>query len=165
MIFQQGVLMNTAAALKIDSNNERIGSTLTHKATSFHQPQILVVEDDVTFEPFWQAIVERADRNAKVFWATSELEAEDMIAKAFETGQGFDLVITDIFLSGARTGIDLWSKFTKALHGKIIITSAIEYEKFMQYFDKSDARPLFLQKPLIPHECVGAIYNSLHEGL
>lgn len=127
------------------------------------KPRILIVEDDLTFEPLWEAIVDRAERNAKIFWATSESQAEQMILNAFENNQKFDLVITDIFLSGSMTGLDLWQKFSKVLHGRIIVTSGIEYQKFLALFDQVDIRPLFLQKPLILHECIGAIYNSLNE--
>ena len=127
-------------------------------------PKILIVEDDTTYEPFWTAIVERADRAAKVTWATSEPEAERIIQEAVKHGSNFDLIITDIFLSGSRTGIDLCSKFFKMLHGKIIITSSIEFEKYAQFFNKELIRPMYLQKPLVPHECIGAVYSALHEN-
>lgn len=144
--------------------NENFKPAITQEGKAFIKPKILVVEDDVTFEPFWAGIAERANRNSQVFWATSEMEAENMIFDAMESGHPFDLVITDIFLSGSRTGIDLWLKFVKHMHGKIIVTSGIEYQKFVQYFGNSELRPIYLQKPLVPHECIGAIYSALTEG-
>ncbi len=151
--------MNEAIKQKTENTNV----TIPQKAKKNMKPKILVVEDDITFEPYWTAIVERADRNAQVFWATSEMEAENMILDAIESGHEFDLVITDIFLSGSRTGIDLWVKFFQRMHGRIIVTSGIEFQKFVEYFGKSEIRPLYLQKPLVPHDCIGAIYNALHE--
>ena len=114
--------MNQAIRL----NTEETNTSQTEMLGQPTKPKILVVEDDITFEPFWSAIAERADRNAQVFWATSELEAESMIIAAIEAGRPYNLVITDIFLSGSRTGIDLWIKFYKQLHGRIIVTSGIE---------------------------------------
>jgi DNA-binding NtrC family response regulator len=136
----------------------------TQQVKDIARPRILIVEDDTTFEPFWQAIVEKSDRQAQIYWASSELEAERMIFEAIKSEQKFDLVITDIFLSGSRTGIDLWNKFFHKLHGRIIVTSGIEYEKFVQYFENAEMRPLYLQKPLEPAECIGAIYSALHES-
>ena len=124
--------MNQAIRL----NTEETNTSQTEMLGQPTKPKILVVEDDITFEPFWSAIAERADRNAQVFWATSELEAESMIIAAIEAGRPYNLVITDIFLSGSRTGIDLWIKFYKQLHGRIIVTSGIEYQKFVQYFSR-----------------------------
>ncbi len=143
--------------------NEDFNTTELVRAKKNLNPRILVVEDDVTFEPYWTAIAEKADRNAHVSWATSEIEAENMILDAIESGQKFDLVITDIFLSGSRTGIDLWDKFYQSMNGRIIVTSGIEFQKFVQYFSKSEIQPLYLQKPLVAHDCIGAIYNALHE--
>jgi DNA-binding NtrC family response regulator len=151
--------MNEAVKLE----NQKLNPFARKEVSEPRRSKILVVEDDITQESFWTAIVERADRKAELFWATSELEAEAKIMDAIQKGQEFDLVITDIFLSGPKTGIDLWNKFFKRMGRKIIVTSGISYQKFFQYFNKSDIRPIFLQKPLVPHDCIGAIYSSLQE--
>jgi len=131
-----------------------------------HTFKILVVEDDVGFEPLWQSIVKRAlGEHARVEWATSEVEAEELILKAKDEGLPYALVITDIFLSGSRTGIDLWKKFFREMRGRIILTSGIEHTKFNRYFEKEAERPVYLQKPLVPHECIEIVYELLNRRM
>ena len=129
-----------------------------------HIPRILIVEDDITLEPIWTYVVDRVSRQATVVWATSEAEAEELILSSIQNNCEYDLVITDIFLSGSKTGIDLWSKFYYALHGRMIITSGIEYQKFMKHLGESPAEPLYIQKPLNPNECINAVFGMLQRS-
>ena len=138
------------------------GRIETNKA--LHVPKILIVEDDITLEPIWSYIIERVNRKASVVWATAEAEAEELIMDSFEKGHEYDLVITDIFLSGSKTGIDLWNRFFHLLHGRIIVTSSIEYSKFAKYLGTTAAQPLYLQKPLSPHDCIEAVYGMLQRS-
>lgn len=87
-----------------------------------------------------------------------------MIQSFIKNRQELDLVITDIFLSGPKTGIELWKRYAKELKGRMILTSGIEYQKFIQFFKNEQQRPIFLQKPLIIHECICAIYTLLREN-
>lgn len=149
--------------LKAKTNKSQKGVVEQQKSQTHHKPRILIVEDDITFEPFWESVAKRANKNAEIHWASSVFEAENIINDSLMKMKPFDLIITDIFLSGSKTGIDLWKKFSKQMHGRVIVISGIEYQKFIEYFEKTQDRPLYLQKPLIPHECIGAIYNSLNE--
>lgn len=125
-------------------------------------PKILIVEDDISLKPIWFYIIEKVHEKALVVWATSESEAESLIIDAKKAGGGFDLVITDIFLCGSKTGLDLWSRFFDDLNGCIIVTSGVEYNKFVKYFEGSSKQPIYLQKPLMPNECIEVIYGILH---
>lgn len=128
-----------------------------------HKARILVIEDDITCEPIWNYIIERADGNAHFDWATSISEAESKIEKALFEGKGYDLLISDIFVSGSKTGIDLWNHYAHLMAGKIILVSGIDYLKMTHYIGNKAGTPLYLKKPLIIHECIEAVYGLLRQ--
>jgi hypothetical protein len=72
------------------------------------------------------------------------------------------LVIVDIFLEGARTGLDLYERFGHIFQDKMIITSGTEYQHYVEYLNKNAHPPYCLEKPLIPNECVKLVNKMLH---
>ena len=127
-------------------------------------PRILIVEDDKTLEPIWSYIIERVNDNAQLLWTTSEVDAEELIMDSIDQNNKFDLVIADIFLSGPQTGIDLWKRFFYLLHSRMIVTSGIEYYKFINYLGTNTRQPLYIQKPLNLHDCIEAVYGILERN-
>ena len=125
-------------------------------------PRILIVEDDRTLQPIWSFVASTVDKNVQVDWATSELEAEDLIFEAMRDGKQYDLVIVDIFLEGARTGLDLYERFGHLFHNRMIITSGTEYQKYAEYLNSGTHAPYCLEKPLVPEECINVIGKMLH---
>ena len=128
------------------------------------ESKILIVEDDITIKPIWEYIISTAFRSASFDWATTEPQAELYIEQAIGQGKNYDLVISDIFLSGAKTGIDLWLKFKHNLHGHFILVSGIEYFKMLRYLGTGDGLPFYLRKPLVIRECVEAVYTALNRS-
>lgn len=116
--------------------------------------RVLIVEDDVTLEPFWTTAVHRADPRAEVTWVVSERDAEKEIREAIQRKNPFDLIVADLFLAGPRTGIDLWEVAGENLRNRMILTSGIHPEKFRRYFGDHTVAPPFLQKPYSLTECV-----------
>ena len=129
--------------------------------TSVVSPKILIVEDDKTLTPIWDYITTSVSENSIVDWATSELEAEDYIFQAMRNGKQYDLVIIDIFLDGARTGLDFYERFGHLFHHKMIITSGTDYQKYEEYLVKGNFAPYCLEKPLNPKHCIEIIGNML----
>lgn len=125
-------------------------------------PKILIVEDDKTLEPIWSYITSKVNNKSQVDWATSELEAEDLIFDAMRDGNQYDLVIVDIFLEGARTGLDLYERFGHLFHNRMIITSGTEYQKYAEYLNTGTQAPYCLEKPLVPEECINVIQKMLN---
>lgn len=119
--------------------------------------RILIVEDDITLEPFWMSAVHKADPTADVTWVCSERDAEREILKAHKKKMPFHVIITDLFLAGPRTGIDLWEVAGEDLRNRMILTSGIHPEKFRRYFGDHTIAPPFLQKPYSMPECVETI--------
>lgn len=127
-----------------------------------HKHRILIVEDDVTSQPIWEYIIERADKNSSCDWAGSYQEADFKIKEVFNRGDKYDLIISDIFLSGAKTGIDLWSRYNHLLEGHMILISGIDHLKLMKRLSGFNGAPLYIKKPLVIDDCIGAVYNVLH---
>lgn len=109
--------------------------------------RILIVEDDITLEPFWISAIHKADPRAEVTWVCSERDAEKEIKLSIKKEAPFDLIVTDLFLAGPRTGIDLWEIAGEDLRNRMVLTSGIHPEKFRRYFGDHSTAPPFLQKP------------------
>lgn len=121
---------------------------------------VLIVEDDITAEPIWEYILDRAEKNTHMTWATSVKEADLRLRAAISEGRPYDLLISDIFLSGSLTGIDLWSRFQALMPAAIILMSTIHPIKMQSYF-KGQTAPIYLQKPLNMHETIETVYELL----
>ncbi len=125
-------------------------------------PKVLIVEDDLTQEPIWSYILGKVDPRLAYDWVTSESAAEQMIERSTAENRHYDLIISDIFLAGIETGLDLWSRYHSQLHGKIILASGLEYIDVLTNMGKDrGTTPAYLRKPLVPHECIETIYGML----
>ncbi len=115
-------------------------------------PKILIVEDDLTYQPFWESVIKPVNAKAVIDWVTSEELAEQLLLEEYRRGHPYDLVILDIFLSGRGTGIDLWNRFKEA--GKnFIFISQMERQRYEAFLNDQDAYPLCLEKPLNAGKC------------
>jgi CheY-like chemotaxis protein len=121
---------------------------------------VLLVEDDVSVEPIWRLIFSHARQKTTLDWVTSETGAQRLILLKQERGLSYDLIITDIFLSGCKTGIDLWRE--NQLKGTaFIFTSNVSALKFSQFFACEKGCPPFIAKPIDPTICLATIDASL----
>lgn len=116
--------------------------------------KVLIVEDDITLEPFWMAALQKADPEAEITWVVSEKDGEREIRHSMKRKVPFDAIIIDLFLAGPQTGIDLWEVAGEHLRRRMILTSSMHPEKFRRYFDDHSIAPPFLQKPYSLTECV-----------
>jgi response regulator of citrate/malate metabolism len=125
--------------------------------------RVLIIEDDPTIAPMWTYILGKVDPELEIVWATSDAEGERFIQNSIKYQNEFDLIISDIFLSGPKTGIDLWFRYREYLEGKFILTSGITYRKYLQHMEKSKSifLPFYLQKPLDATLTSKAVYFAL----
>jgi response regulator of citrate/malate metabolism len=135
------------------------GSKIKRHLPKIHR--VLIVEDDKTLQPIWSFVASTVSKNIQFDWATSELEAEDLIFEAMRNDYQYDLVIVDIFLEGARTGLDLYERFGHLFHDRMIITSGTEYQNYAEYLRQDAHAPYCLEKPLVPEECVKVVSKML----
>lgn len=146
--------------LKIPTIND-INKSVKHDR-ALQQRRILIVEDDLSNQPLWQYIIDRVGNPIKHHWATNIQEAEELIEKNNGNLTPFDLIISDIFLPGPKTGLDLWERHYSSQKGKIILVSGIEQNEIMNYIGKQQGRPTFLSKPIAIDDSIITIYNLLN---
>ena len=125
--------------------------------------RVLLVEDDYTLEPFWRMISQKLEGQPEFEWVTSESAAERAISKGHSKGWSYDVIICDIFLSGGKTGIDLWRK-CRGEATEFVFTSGISIDKFERVLSGSTGHHPFLMKPLDPLACVSTINTLLKAG-
>jgi DNA-binding NtrC family response regulator len=125
------------------------------------QPRALIIEDDITTEPIWEHVLKLVNQQMTYEWVNNATEAEFLIRRSFRENKPYDVVISDIFLSSSKTGLDLWYQFGSALKGKMLLISGISYNKLTKMASEKTPCPLYIQKPLNINECVEAVYGLL----
>lgn len=131
-------------------------SQVENRIVTQPKPRVLIVEDDVTMEPLWTYIIDQVAPGAYLKWVTSEEAAEHAIRYQLLRHRPYDLVISDVFLSSSRTGIDLWRQFSEG-YTRFLFMSVISPSKFAKLIGPNEPTPTYLQKPLNPEECTAAV--------
>lgn len=124
--------------------------------------QVLIVEDDLTFKPLWESVFSQSCPNVKLDWATTQELAEILIRRRFRKNDPYDLIVSDIFLAGQGTGVDLWQRFGEAAKNFAFV-SVLSKERFDAIVTKAQGYgyPVFLQKPLKAKDCKDLVKNLL----
>ena len=128
-----------------------------------HEPlkrTALIVEDDLSLEPLWRKVIQDVASDVQVYWATTEEQAEKFIRSKVHNGETFDLIIADIFLSGERTGLDLWKRYGEVT-SNFIVTSVMPEKKAAQMLGGLAPLPFYLQKPADPNQCKKVIQSAI----
>jgi len=121
--------------------------------TTKRSARILIVEDDLTMEPLWSYVISTVVTGASVHWLSTEEAAEKLISNKLRLNEEFDLVIADVFLSGTRTGIDLWRRFGEG-PTLFLLMSVVSPQKFTRLVGEGELSPFYIQKPLSPKICI-----------
>lgn len=119
--------------------------------TAHSEKRVLVVEDDVTMIPFWSAIFLDIDPSIELEWAENFSSARQKLTSRKYNENPYDLVVADVFLSGKKTGLELWDEFCdKQPHTRhpFLIVSAASDEKIAKQINPDLPKPEFLKKPL-----------------
>lgn len=122
--------------------------------------RVLIVEDDLEYEPIWKVVFQKINPEITYTWSTSAHEAEQLIKEAELDGKKWDLIISDIFLSGSRTGLDLWQDWGEPLENMILV-SGVEYSKVLDYIGLHRAPPVYIQKPFFIEDCIEVVTEYL----
>ncbi|MBO9666049.1 MAG: hypothetical protein J7501_04490 [Bdellovibrio sp.] len=118
--------------------------------------RFLVVEDDQSQWPLWESIIRANYPNAEIDWETTESGAEALLRHSFHTEKPYDLVISDVFLEGEDTGIDLWTRYGE-VSDHFVFVSSMSLRNFDSLIHSTNAPnpglPFYLQKPLSSEMC------------
>ncbi len=123
--------------------------------------RVLIVEDDLALKPFWDIVLKRCFTAWRSDWAVSGEQAQKLIAKAEESNAPYSLIISDIFLAGSLTGLDLIRTNGQAV--KFLLVSVADDKRVESaVFDVHAARTV-LKKPLNVPKCERAINELVFE--
>lgn len=130
---------------------------MRHREKQLENSQrVLVIEDDLSLQPLWTAVLKRCFGSPEIEWSVSGEEARKMMKSSTDMGCPYDLVISDIFLSGNDTGLDIMSSQELALTGaKFVLVSVAEEEKIRGNFPVKER--VVMTKPLNVNDCVKTI--------
>lgn len=110
--------------------------------------KILIVEDDMTLKPIWEKFFRLFSDRLLLEWAVSCEEAIKMVQAAIESNKSYFLIISDIFLAGSKTGIQLLSSPEVALSGaKTVLISAADREDIISKFGHMVPDATVITKP------------------
>jgi len=138
------------------SDNVGAGKLLARRS----KPRILIVEDDMAYEPIWQYVLKKVNSKCRIQWTSSAAEADRILSESHQKNNFFDLIISDIFVSGSKTGLDLWYKYGEP-NNNMIIVSSIEYGKLFNYLGSGKRMPVYLMKPFDINECIKTVDEML----
>lgn len=110
--------------------------------------KILIVEDDMALKPIWEKFFRLFSDRLSLEWAVSCEEAIKMVQQANDSGEKFFLIISDIFLAGSKTGIQLInSPEVIASQAKTVLISAADREDVIKNYGKDLPDTLVISKP------------------
>jgi response regulator of citrate/malate metabolism len=97
--------------------------------------KVLIAEDDLAQKSLWESFFSNAKNKIELHWTVSCEEALKLIQKSQIENNPFDLIITDIFLAGSGTGMDLLnSEIVEKCKAKKVLVSAVEREDVLEKF-------------------------------
>ena len=109
---------------------------------------VLVVEDDMALRPLWSHFFKSKFPDVSVEWTVSCEEALKMIQYANINKKPFDLIITDIFLAGSKTGLDLINSVEVQLsEAKTVLVSSVDSHEIIKKFGQLIPKTIVLSKP------------------
>ena len=111
--------------------------------------KILIVEDDLALRPLWERFFNNQTDSIDVGWAVSCEEGLKMIHQANKNGDSYYLIITDIFLAGSGTGIELIkSPEVNKSGAKTVLISVADRDDVIKQFGYLIPETVIISKPL-----------------
>lgn len=120
--------------------------------------RILVVEDDLALKPIWEHILRRQFTDYHLDWAVSCEEAQKLVSSSIVHESPYSLIVTDLFLSGAGTGLDLVRFLARAVKSSpIILVSVVEEYALREKYGDLLQNMQVLTKPISVPQCDRAL--------
>jgi DNA-binding NtrC family response regulator len=129
--------------------------------------RVLILEDDPGCEILLRGLVHAVDPAVEIESYDSAEAAMLRLGQCAADESGpYSLIIADIFLTGAATGIELL-EFCEEHYPDIpfIVTSGLGADRYFEAVGPNRIAPTFLQKPFYPGECRQIIGSILYAGV
>jgi DNA-binding NtrC family response regulator len=118
--------------------------------------ELLVIEDDLLLKILIARAIALIDPEVRVDWASTAEEAAEMLSSKTYAG-----VLSDIFLSGGKTGLDLWEEVhARSPQIPFVMMSSMDLGDYFQRFEARTCPP-FLSKPFKVNELTEALQGHL----
>jgi len=119
--------------------------------------RILIAEDDLALKPLWESFFRKLGRPFVIQWTVSCEEA----IKILEKNSDFDLIISDIFLAGSGTGIELLNSAEACrCRAKKVLISAVDKAAVLEEYPSDIGNVEVISKPFN-----GKLYEPIITGL
>ncbi len=116
---------------------------------------VLIVEDDLSISNLMERVIRSIAPGVNLEWATSAEEALKLVDTSSKESPSspYDLVISDFYLDGPKTGLDFWNIFRKTHPGvPFVLMSTADLNDFLENEDEQSV-PFFLRKPFDVGQC------------
>lgn len=113
---------------------------------------ILLIDDDISLEPVWRAIINKLKCPCELDWVASSAAAERLLFNKKKSNEHYDVILCDIFLSGSKTGLDFVNSFANE-PTEYIFTSGVCPHKLTKMLSQQSRKYRILQKPLDLEAC------------
>ncbi len=116
---------------------------------------ILVVEDDLSTSNLIERVIRSIQPGLNLEWTTTAEEAIKLINDASEKKRPcpFNLVISDFYLDGPKTGLDFWNHIQRVYPDvPFVLMSSTDVNDFLDD-DETRTVPYFLRKPFDIGQC------------
>jgi response regulator of citrate/malate metabolism len=111
--------------------------------------RVLVVEDDLSLRPLWQNFFKYRTKSVELEWAVSCEEAIKLVRLSNQQATPFFLIITDIFLAGSGTGLELLcSDEVLKSKARTILVSVADSNEIIQKFGHKIPNSEVMSKPI-----------------
>lgn len=121
--------------------------------------KILLIEDNPFSFQTWQLVLSQSLWSYKLDWAVNEKAANKLMAKT-----SYDIIISDVVLSGRQTGIDIWRTIDPQ-HCHFIFATRIKASEFASLVAGEDRPYCLLEKPLNVGRCMQLIQQLTRSSL
>ena len=123
--------------------------------------KVLIAEDDLSLKPIWEEFFSRLNGNFSLQWTVSCEEALKILEKAVSERNEFDLIISDIFLAGSGTGMELLnSPLLEGTQAKRLLISAVDRDQILEEYADLTENIEVISKPFN-----GKLYEPIITGL
>lgn len=116
--------------------------------------RVLIVEDDLSLRPLWENFFKNNAVKILLDWAVSCEQAIVMITDKNKQRKKYHLIVSDLFLAGAGTGIDLMrSKPVLDSGAKTVLVSSASRDQLVSQFAHMIPETEIITKPLDLKKC------------
>lgn len=126
--------------------------------------RVLIIEDDYGLQTALTRALRKMNPDINIEWVSSADEALGLLGNTdLSTDERYDLIISDIFLPGKLSGLQLWEACEATRQSTpVLLMSGMGVEEFFRAIGRNTIAPPFLPKPFALGEFTQITESLLH---